>query len=33
VPDNLWVLEVEMALDNEFVSSLIDCAGLTVTSA
>ena len=33
VPDNLWVLEVEMALDNEFVSSLIDCVGLTVTSA
>jgi tetraacyldisaccharide 4'-kinase len=33
VPDNLWVLEVEMALDNEFVSSLIDCAGLSVTSA
>lgn len=33
VPDNLWVLEVEMALDNEFVSSLIDCAGPTVTSA
>ena len=33
VPDNLWVLEVEMELDNEFVSSLIDCAGLTVTSA
>ena len=33
VPDKLWVLEVEMALDNEFVSSLIDCAGLTVTSA
>jgi len=33
VPDNLWVLEVEMTLDNEFVSSLIDCAGPTVTSA
>ncbi|MDG2145458.1 MAG: tetraacyldisaccharide 4'-kinase, partial [Porticoccaceae bacterium] len=33
VPDNLWVLEVEMELDNEFVSSLIDCVGLTVTSA
>jgi tetraacyldisaccharide 4'-kinase len=32
IPDNLWVLEVEMSISEDFVHSLAEQAGLTITA-
>ena len=32
IPENLWVLEVEMSISDDFVDSLTEQAGLTITA-